>query len=82
MPATAEHHKFKAGDSVYARFFGDEVLTIKAIAKANAKFPHYVCSLRNEDYVIPGIHLSSRALVAEVGGGNRRQLDLFEKAAS
>lgn len=81
MPVTTEEQRFKIGSSVYARFFGDEALTVKAIAKVSAKFPHYVCSLRGEDYVIPKIHLSTRALVAEVGGGNRRQLDPFEKTA-
>ncbi|MGA1713327.1 MAG: hypothetical protein ACO4CS_18750 [bacterium] len=79
------------GDQVYARFFGDEILTIKALARKPLShrtcvvkgktygipdFPHYVCSSRGSDYVIPKLHLSTKRLSPETGTSNRRQLSL------
>lgn len=67
---------FHSGDRVYARYFGDRELIVKTLADTGKKFPHYICSLDGEHYLISQLHLSSKKLVSEVGDGNRRQLAL------
>jgi hypothetical protein len=75
MP-TSKKPRFSVGDAVYARFFGDTLLTIKSVSNVKAVFPHYICASAGEYYLLPCIHLSSRPLIAETNDGNRRQLPL------
>ena len=73
---TVQTTELSAGDAVYARYHGDRVLRIVGIAKVDAPFPHYLCEVDGDVYLVPKLHLSTRSLLSEVGGGNRRQLQL------
>ena len=73
---TIQATEFKTGDIVYARYHGDSVLRIAALANVDAPFPHYICEVDGDKYLIPKLHLSTRSLLSEVEGGNRRQLKL------
>lgn len=68
--------EFKVGDGVYARYHGDRVLRIAAVADVNSPLPHYICELDGDKYLIPKLHLSTKNLISEVEDGNRRQLKL------
>jgi hypothetical protein len=73
---TIQATQFRVGDGVYARYHGDRILQIVGVASVKAQAPHYICELDGEKYIIPKMHLSTRSLLSEVGGGNRRQLEL------
>lgn len=73
---TVQTTEFSVGDAVYARYHGDRVLRIVGIAKVDAPFPHYLCEVDGDVYLVPKLHLSTRSLLSEVSGGNRRQLQL------
>jgi hypothetical protein len=73
---TIQPTEFRVGDGVYARYHGDRILQIVGVAKVEAPAPHYVCELDGDRYIIPKMHLSTRSLLSEVEGGNRRQLQL------
>jgi len=77
MSAFNKSTELRIGDSVYARFFGEDLLIIEDIAQVASRFPHYLCYLRGEKYLIPKIHLSTRSLLVDTGAGNRRQLELL-----
>lgn len=68
--------EFHPGDQVYARWFGDEILTIVKKAEVDSSFPHYVCEINRERYLIAQIYLSSERIIGKVADGNRRQLSL------
>lgn len=68
--------EFKIGDAVYARWQGDRILKIVGIADVKTPVIHYICELDGEKHVISKMHLSTKSLISEVGGGNRRQLKL------
>lgn len=55
--------EIKVGDKVYARFFGDKLLTVKSVEKVSSGFPHFICSLGRSEYLIPKIHLSIKSIV-------------------
>lgn len=67
---------FQVGESVYARWFGDEILTIVERAKVESPLPHYICSSENGNWIIPRIHLSRKKITSETLDSNRRQLKL------
>jgi len=74
--ASKKHKQFNLGESVYVRFFGDQKLVIKSIAKVGSSFPHYVCSLNGCDYLISKLYISSKRLSPETKDSNRLQLSL------
>lgn len=76
-PDMAHKTTFNIGDSVYARYFGDEVLVIEALAETQSPFPHYICSIGDNRYVISKLQLSSKKLISETEDGNRKQLHVF-----
>lgn len=73
---TIQPTEFKVGDGVYARYHGDRILQIVGVAKVQTPAPHYICELDGDRYIIPKMHLSTRSLLSEVEGNNRRQLQL------
>ncbi len=73
---TIQATQFKVGDAVYARYHGDRILQIVGVADVKTPAPHYICELDGDRYIIPKMHLSTRSLISDVGGGNRRQLQL------
>jgi hypothetical protein len=73
---TVQPTEFKVGDGVYARYHGDRILQIVGVADTKTPAPHYICELDGERYIIPKMHLSTRSLLSDVGGSNRRQLQL------
>lgn len=81
----ASKKPFEAGEMVYARWFGDEVLRVVGEASVTFElpaakilsFPHYVCEHQGVEYVIPRLHLSRTRISAHTGDSNRRQLDIF-----
>jgi hypothetical protein len=64
----------KPGQEVYARWFGDDKLTIVRLADLPGKFPHYICELEKSYYLISKIQLSTSRIIPEVDDGNRNQL--------
>ena len=68
--------RFKPGDEVYARYFGDDILIVRGLADAGKPFPHYLCSLNGKGYVLPQLHLSGKRLLPCLDDNNRRQLVL------
>jgi hypothetical protein len=68
--------EFVPGDRVYARWFGDDVLTVQGVAKVDSSFPHYICSLGRSKFVISKLHLSTQRIIPETKDSNRRQLRL------
>lgn len=68
---------FVPGDEVYARWFGDDTLTIVDKADVASPFPHYICKINRATWIIPKIHLSRKKIASETGDGNRRQLSAF-----
>jgi hypothetical protein len=68
--------EFHPGDQVYARWFGDEILTVVKKAKVDSCFPHYVCKIDGDEYLIAQVYLSSERIIGKVTDGNRRQLSL------
>lgn len=73
------------GDTVYARWFGDETLTIIRQANVKSPFPHYICrsDIDGDKYLISKLWLSTSRILPEVSDSNRRQLDLgvfYDKA--
>ena len=68
--------EFVPGDRVYARWFGDDVLTVQGVAKVDSSFPHYICSLGKSKFVISKLHLSTQRIISETKDSNRRQLRL------
>jgi hypothetical protein len=73
---TIQPTEFKVGDSVYARYHGDRVLQIVGVANVNTPAPHYICEVDGDRYIISKMQLSTKPLISEVHGGNRRQLQL------
>lgn len=73
--------RFNKGDVVYARWFGQETLLIVRPVKVNSPFPHWIVSSwggrKNDFWVIPQIHLSSKNILIAAGDNNRKQLNLF-----
>lgn len=67
---------FNIGDDVYARYHGDDILTIVGIADVNASAIHYICEKNGQRWVISKFHLSTRKLACETEDGNRLQLKL------
>ena len=66
---------FKPGDLVYARWFGDEALTIIDEALVNSQFPHYVCeTIDKQRSTISKLQLSRSPVMQMTGDSNRRQL--------
>lgn len=76
MARSKKLKSFKIGDKVYARFFGDKVLLIEDIFTAGVRFPHYICSIEGNKYIVPKIYLSSKTLIGRVESGNHRQLSI------
>lgn len=68
--------QIEPGDTVYARFFGEETLVVKGVAKTSLLFPHYLCQLEDAVHLIPKIHLSTKNLLPLTGDGNRLQTEL------
>ena len=68
--------EFRVGDAVYARYHGDDVLTIVGIADVKALAPHYICETSGQRWVISKLHLSTKRLTCETDDGNRLQLAL------
>lgn len=64
---------FNVGDKVYARFFGKESLVVEGVLTETC-FPHYICSIKNQKYVIPKIHLSTKPLENLTELKNHKQL--------
>lgn len=82
MARTKKLKTFKIGDKVYCRFFGSETLLIEDTFTSRSGFPHYVCSINGDEYVIPKIHLSTKTLIGSVDSGNRRQLRLDRRPST
>lgn len=76
LPKISMAHKavISSGDKVYARWFGDEKLTVIKQVKTKSPFPHYVCELGKNQYIISKLHLSRKRIISEVSDGNRKQL--------
>jgi hypothetical protein len=68
--------QIEPGDTVYVRYFGEESLVVKGVAKTSSPFPHYFCQLKDAVYLIPKIHLSTKNLLPLTGDGNRLQPEL------
>lgn len=73
------------GDTVYARWFGDDTLTIIREADVRSPFPHYICrsDIDGDRYLISKLWLSTSRILPEVSDSNRKQLDLgifYDKA--
>jgi hypothetical protein len=73
---TIQATQFSVGDSVYARYHGDRVLQIVGVANVNTPAPHYICEVDGDRYIISKMQLSTKPLISEVHGGNRRQPQL------
>lgn len=67
---------FQVGDTVYARYHGDDVLKIIGIAEVDCPTPHYICEVEGKQYIISKFHLSTKKLASEIEDGNRRQLSI------
>ena len=76
MTAFDQLQQIEPGDTVYARFFGEETLVVKGVAKTSSSFPHYLCQSENAVHLIPKIHLSTKNLLTLTGDGNRLQTEL------
>ncbi len=79
MRFVSKTKQFQVGDRVYARFFGDQVLVIEAVASVASPFPHYVCSLSGSFFLISKLWLSSKKLSTETEDSNYRQLSFLNQ---
>lgn len=73
MSAPGKTKQFAVGDSVYARYFGEKKLVIKSVAKVNSQFPHYICSLEGEEFLMSKLYISSKCLLPYTDDLNIRQ---------
>jgi hypothetical protein len=76
MQSVSRSEQIEPGDTVYARFFGEETFVVKGVAKTSSPFPHYFCQSKDAVHLIPKIHLSTKNLLPLTGDSNRLQPEL------
>lgn len=80
--APRKTQKLNPGDTVYARWQGDDKFAVIRQIE-NQAVPHYLCRLSSlyaveEYWVFPLLHLSQKSLVDLTKTSNRKQLSPFK----
>lgn len=79
--ARRERLRFKPGDFVFARFHGEKEFEIIEEVMCDSILPHFKCKTwggrRNDYWVFPQIHLSSKSIQSLIQEANHKQLKLI-----